>query len=212
MKNLIAILFFVLCMSTANAQIFNFGIKGGVNNNSNGKMREVSGFNDMNISSDKESGYHFGVFAEINLPLWLYIRPELLYTHTESSYKVNGGRNTLELNKIDVPILAGFKVLHWGRILAGPSFSFIMDNDLNGSPNFKNIKNVDSDDFGVNGQIGIGAEFLKKFGADLRYEFGLSETQAIFEGTKTGVGELEMGTVSVDTSPSQVIFSVYYKF
>ena len=91
MKKSILFLIFAFVFSAANAQLFSFGIKGGVNDNSNGEMRDVSGFSDdIEIKSDSETGYHFGVFGEINLPIWLYIRPELNYTHTESSYDLGG--------------------------------------------------------------------------------------------------------------------------
>ena len=106
MKKSILFLIFAFVFSAANAQLFSFGIKGGVNDNSNGKMRDVSGFSDdIEVKSDSETGYHFGVFGEINLPIWLYIRPELNYTHTESSYDLDGYKHTLEMNKIDVPVL-----------------------------------------------------------------------------------------------------------
>ncbi|MDZ7615151.1 MAG: outer membrane beta-barrel protein [Flavobacteriaceae bacterium] len=128
MKKGILFLFLALGISTASAQLFSFGIKGGVNNNSNGNMSEVSGFiGNLDVKSIEEAGYHFGVFGEINLPLWLYIRPELNYTHTESSYKLDGNKQALEMNKIDVPVLAGLKILHWGRIIAGPVFSYMID-------------------------------------------------------------------------------------
>ncbi|MDZ7615150.1 MAG: hypothetical protein U5K51_16745 [Flavobacteriaceae bacterium] len=62
----------------------------------------------------------------------------------------------------------------------------------------------------VNGQIGIGVEFLKKFGADLRYETGFSDTEATFEGDPAGASQ--NGVVRIDTNPEQVILSFYYKF
>jgi hypothetical protein len=208
-----SILFFILAftISTANAQLFSFGIKGGVNDNSNGNMYVLSEFsNDIEVKSDSETGYHFGVFGEINLPIWLYIRPELNYTHTESSYDLGGYKHTLEMNKIEVPVLLGLQILHWGRIFAGPSFSYIMDSDLSGSAAFDDVKSIESDDYGVNGQIGIGVEIMKKFGADLRYEMGFSDTEATFEGDLSGSSS--NGEVRIDTDPEQVILSFYYKF
>ncbi len=213
MRNLILILFLLLGIVTTNAQIFSFGLKGGVNNNSNGDMSGVSGFSsNMKVKSNEEAGYHFGVFSEINLPLWLYVRPEINYTHTESSYKLDGYKHTLNMDKIDVPVLAGLKILHWGRIIAGPVFSYIIDSDLSSSPTYQDVKNTKSDDYGVNGQIGIGVEFLKKFGADLRYETGFSETEATFEGKNVMLGATTDGIVRIDTSPEQIILSFYYKF
>ncbi len=211
MKKSILFLIFAFVFSAANAQLFSFGIKGGVNDNSNGKMRDVSGFSDdIEVKSDSETGYHFGVFGEINLPIWLYIRPELNYTHTESSYDLDGYKHTLDMDKIDVPVLLGLQVLHWGRIFAGPVFSYMMDTELSDSAAFNDVESIETDDYGVNGQIGIGVEIMKKFGADLRYEVGFSDTEATFEGDPSGSSQ--NGVVRIDTDPEQVILSFYYKF
>ena len=71
-------------------QFLNFGFKGGVNYNVNGDLRaavtEIDLYSPV-FKSSEEVGYHIGMLAEIKLPLFLYIRPELVYTHTESSYK-----------------------------------------------------------------------------------------------------------------------------
>lgn len=210
MKKRFLILFLILGINTASAQLFSFGIKGGVNTNANGDMRALSGFGALEVKSNEEAGYHFGVFGEVHLPLWLYIRPELNYTHTESSYNLDDYKHTLEMNKIDIPVLAGLKILHWGRIFAGPVFSYTIDSDLSSSPAFDDVETMEFDDYGVNGQIGIGIEFLKKFGADLRYEVGFSDTEATFEGDPSGTSQ--NGAVRIDTDPEQVILSFYYKF
>lgn len=210
MKNLIFLLFAILVFESASAQFIQFGIKGGLNYNSNGNLRDLSGFeDDFKIKSNEENGYHLGVLMEIDLPLWIYLRPELVYTHTESSYKESGYRSTLEMNKFDVPILAGVKVLRIGRIFAGPVFSYAFDTDLKSNDIFDEVKKIDSEDFAVNGQIGLGVE-LGNLGADVRWELGLSDTQAEFEGELNN--NIDLGVVRVDTSPSQVIFSLYYKF
>lgn len=213
MKNFILILFTLLGLSTTNAQFFSYGIKGGINQNSNGDLTDVEGLiDDIKIESDEELGYHFGVFAEFDLPLWIYLRPELNYTHTESSYEEGGYISTLEMDKVEVPLLAGFRILHWGRIFAGPVFSYIIDTDLSNSELYENVKNVEFDDLGVNGQIGLGLELFKKLGVDIRYEIGLTDTNALFEGDLNGYPGTSESQVKIDTSPEQVILSFYYKF
>ncbi|MGB5263124.1 MAG: outer membrane beta-barrel protein [Lutimonas sp.] len=210
-KLMIIIIVFFGCQIT-NAQLIQYGIKGGVNYNSNGNLQDLSGFeDDFKIKSNEETGYHVGVFSEINLPLWLYVRPELLYTHTESTYKEAGKKSRLEMNKFDVPVLLGFKFLGLGRILVGPSFSYAFDTDLSDTDIFDKVKKIDSDDFSVNGQVGLGLE-LGNLGADVRWEIGLSGTQAIFSGQPSNPEADDISTVRVDTNPQQVIFSVYYKF
>jgi hypothetical protein len=214
MKKLLLIMILIGGFSTMQAQIMNFGIKGGLNYNSNGDLRSLHGFeNDLKISSDQQIGYHIGILGEIKLPLWLYIRPELFYTHTKSNYDENNYSADLTLNKIDAPVLLGIRVLHFGRIFIGPVFTYVMSTDLENTGAFDNIKKISSDDFSMGGQIGAGLEF-GKFGADIRWESGLTDTEAQFVGDITN-GYIDSGQeakIKIDTRPQQFILSIYYKF
>lgn len=212
MKKIILILLMIGSFSIANAQFLNFGIKGGINYNSNGDLRSLD-FSDISenvkISSEEETGYHFGVFTEMKLPLWLYVRPELYYEHTESSYEGAVDKTKLKLDKINAPILVGIRVLSIGRVFLGPSFHYTISTDLKDTPSFNNIKTISSDDFSVGGQIGIGLE-LGRIGADIRWETGFTDTEAIFVGdVLDGLGG---ESIKIDTSPQQFILSFYYKF
>lgn len=213
MKNLLfALLFFTTALSV-NAQFLNWGVKGGMNYNANGDLLATSG----NIvsdpfSSDEELGYHFGLLAEIKLPLFLYIRPELQYTHTESSYSEGGTKAKFKMDKIEAPILLGFRILGIGRLFLGPNFQYIVDNNLSATDNFEIISKGSSDDFAVSGQIGLGLNF-GRFGADIRYETGFTDSQAAFLGEIVdGGSESIPALVSVDSDPQQFILSVYWKF
>jgi hypothetical protein len=206
MKKLLFILILIGSFSVVNAQFLNFGIKGGVNYNSNGDLIVNGNFNNP-IDSDEETGFHIGVLSEIKLPFWMYIRPELVYTHTESSYSNEFGENAkLKKDLIEAPILFGFRILRIGRFFFGPSFQYAISTDLNSS-SLDNIKNISSDDFTVAGQVGLGLNF-GRFGADIRYEVGLSDTDAIFVGNIDDI----LSTVNIDTSQQQFILSFYYKF
>lgn len=208
MKKVIVLIFVLGSILNANAQFLNFGIKGGINYNSNGDLRSVSGFSEIidnvKISSKEETGFHVGAFTEIKLPLWLYLRPELYYEHTESSYQGSTDKTNLTLDKINAPILVGIRVLKIGRVFMGPNFSYTMSTELKDTPSFNNISKISSDDFSVGGQIGIGLE-LGKIGADIRWESGFTDTEAVFLSDV-------IGDIKVDTSPQQFILSFYYKF
>ncbi len=159
MKKLIIIFFIFGAFSTLNAQFFNYGIKGGINYNSNGNLRSVSGFTeDLKIHSDNQTGYHFGVITEFKFPFWLYIRPELLYTHTTSGYQGDAAESELSINKLDMPVLVGIRFLKIGRIFAGPVFTYMFDTEFDDSSVFDNVKNISNDDLSVGGQLGVGVE------------------------------------------------------
>lgn len=210
MKNLLFAFLFFGSILTASAQFLNWGVKGGLNYNANGDLLVVaSDIISEPLSSNQELGYHFGLLAEIKLPLFLYIRPELLYTHTESSYSVDDeGEAMLKMDRIDIPVLLGFRVFKIGRFFFGPSFQYIMNTDLS-AENVDNIKNISYDDFNMAAQVGIGLNF-GRFGADIRWEAGLLGTEALYE-----VNDLEFDDatdVSVDTDNMQFLLSVYWKF
>jgi hypothetical protein len=209
MKKLLFVLILFGAFSVTNAQFLNYGIKGGINYNSNGDLRSLEGFDLLKISSDEEAGFHIGFFSEIKLPFFLYLRPELVYTHTESSYQGENESTKLKKDIIEAPVLIGFRVFKIGRIFLGPSFQYAISTDLKETPSFDNIKNISSDDFTVAGQVGIGIN-LGKIGADIRWESGFSDSEALFIGDV--IGEDNSSSLLVDTSQQQFILSFYYKF
>ena len=212
MKNILIALFFLASISTANAQFLTWGIKGGLNYNANGDLIAISeDIASDPFSSNEELGYHFGLLAEIKLPLFLYIRPELQYTHTESSYSDDGTKAKFKMDKMEAPILVGFRFLGVGRFFLGPNFQYIIDNNLSASDNFETISKASSDDFSVAGQIGLGLNF-GRFGADIRYETGFTDSQAAFLGEVVDGSENIPALVNVDSDPQQFILSVYWKF
>jgi hypothetical protein len=212
MKKRVALLILFGSFLTVNAQFLNWGIKGGMNYNANGDLIAISeNIASDPFSSDEELGYHFGLLAEIKLPLFLYIRPELQYTHTESSYSDDGTKATFKMDKMEAPILLGFRFLGIGRFFLGPNFQYIIDNNLSATDNFEIISKGSSDDFSVAGQIGLGLNF-GRFGADIRYETGFTDSQAAFLGEVVDGSDSIPALVSVDSDPQQFILSIYWKF
>ena len=214
MKSLVAVLAFCFISINVNAQLLNFGLKGGVNYNSNGELRAFSLTNPdqfEKFSSNEEVGYHLGMLAEIKLPLFLYIRPELIYTHTESSYEFDADNGKLKMDKLELPVLIGFRVLKIGRFFFGPNFSYIMNTKLSVPESVSNVSNVGYDDFIVSGQVGIGLNF-GKIGADIRWETGFSDTEASFITENLIPEDSDFNAALADTSHSQFILSFYYKF
>ncbi len=207
MKKIIFTGIFLATLFSGYAQIFNIGLKGGLNYNSNGNLIGTvsdSSFDDyFTRTSHGDYGYHFGAFAEMKLPFWLYIRPELVYTHTVSYYEGLGDSDPkLIINKMDIPVLIGFRIIKIVRVFIGPSFQYILNTK------FDDIKSTDYQDFTVGMQVGAGLEF-GRFGFDVRWEQGISNSEANF--IKGGLPE-NYADINIDTRPSQIIFGVYWKF
>ena len=108
-RNLIKILFSFLMLVFSNITNAQWGIKAGLNYNSNGELKEIpdNAENIIHGSGDKSAGYHVGVIRKIDLPI-MFIKPELIFTKTKSSYDNEGD---FEMSKLDLPIVLGFKMI-----------------------------------------------------------------------------------------------------
>jgi hypothetical protein len=207
MKKVLFTMALALVSSLALAQSKSgFGIKGGLNYAQNGdlKVSQVSdAFNDLTTGSDSKVGYHIGVFYKLDLPI-VFVKPELVYTNTKSSYEGDAGASAdYNVSKIDLPVLAGIGLIGPLEIFAGPSFQYILDNDLDvDGIDLGDVENEISMGF----QIGLGVS-IGKLGADVRYERGFSENEADF--IENNVDTSISG--KIDSRPSQIIFSVSYK-
>ncbi|MDX1364896.1 porin family protein [Arenibacter latericius] len=188
MKKTILLAAFALVSITAFAQNDpGFGIKGGLNYGANGDYFESA----ENAYKDPKSnvGYHVGIFGKIGDKI--YLRPELVYTKTKSDYD----NNSLEMSKLDLPVLLGVNLVGPLHVFAGPAFQYILDTDYDGIT----IGDVEND-FTVGLNIGAGISF-GKFGIDLRYERGFSENEVtVIDGVFSGD--------RIDTRPDQLILSV----
>ncbi|MGJ8743193.1 porin family protein [Polaribacter sp.] len=182
MKKVIVAIFLVcgLCQ-TSNAQT-EFGIKAGVNYNSN-SIEDVQ--TDVFSGAKGKTGYHAGLWLRLNIPgSSLFVKPELVYTSLENEVVFTPGGTTAKntnysFQKIDVPVLLGSKVLKIANIFIGPSFQYILDSDFD----ISDFKDVESEGFTVGVQMGAGVAF-GKFGIDIRWERGLSDSEStFFDGT-----------------------------
>ncbi|WP_273566417.1 outer membrane beta-barrel protein [Maribacter halichondriae] len=201
MKRTLLLAVYAMISITAFAQKDSgFGIKGGLNYGQNGDLVASVGnaAEDIVRGSDGKVGYHFGIFGKIDL-LRLYIRPELLYTKTQSGYDVANGTQ-YDISKLDMPVLVGVKVIGPLHVFAGPTFQYILENELEGLT----VNNIEKD-FSFGAQFGVGVN-LGKIGLDVRYERGLSKNEANFIGDN--VTDI---SGRVDARPSQVIFGLSLK-
>lgn len=178
-----------------------FGIKAGLSYNKNGDLIGSVGDAGQNISEGAEgkAGYHVGFWGKLDFPK-IYLRPELVYSKTKSSYDVNGDSNDYDISKLDLPVLLGYKLIGPLHIFAGPAFQYTLKNDL-GDIEVEDVEN----DFTVGLNAGVGVN-LGKIGVDVRYERGFSENEArIISNNITDIDG------RVDSRPSQIIFALSVK-
>ena len=202
MKKTLLVAAFALIGATAFAQSGSgFGVKAGLSYNKNGDLiSSVSdGGQDIVEGANGKTGFHFGFWGKLDFPK-IYLRPELVYSKTKSSYDVNGDSQDYDISKLDMPVLLGYKLIGPLHIFAGPAFQYTLKNDL-GDLQVEDVKN----DFTVGLNTGVGVN-LGKIGVDVRYERGFTknETEFIDNNVTTVSGR-------VDSRPSQIIFALSLK-
>lgn len=170
MKKLIIASLLMLTVIGANAQKINFGPRVALISTTLDLKDPIAGITE----GDAQIGYQFGVFLRAKL-LGLYIQPELLFTNSESILDVVGsGEAKFEFNKIDVPVMVGYK-LGPLRLQVGPSFSFLTSAE--GTDPLSGLVEDIKDDYNsatIGYQAGIGVDILK-FVIDVKYEGSLSK-------------------------------------
>ncbi|WP_299781957.1 porin family protein [uncultured Formosa sp.] len=168
-----------------------YGIKGGLNYSSNGNY--ISSVGDHIKHSDRNIGFHLGVFAKFGSKL--YFKPELMYTKTSSAYN----HTDLEIQKIDLPALVGFRIIGPLSVFAGPSFQYIIDSKFD---------DIDYDNIEEELSMGLNFGFalnIRTIGIDLRYERGFNNNETDFINNNTS------NDVKIDSRPDQLILSLSIK-
>ncbi len=186
--------FSVISMSFAQVDV---GLKGGISYNSNGDLSEItSGINNIISGADAKTGYNVGFWLNAKLPvLGIFIQPEINYVRTKSAYN----STNYSLQKLDIPVLFGFKILKFAKIYAGPSFQYVMDASFG----LNTIQSMQTDDFSVGMNIGAGFE-IGKLGFDVRYDRGLTASEStVFTNTAQ--------VFNIDARQKQLVFGLTYK-
>lgn len=178
----------LICLG-AQAQSSTFGIKGGIN---------FSKINTDNLNESTVTGYQAGLFARFGSSF--YVQPEVYVA--SSGGKVNGNVGTAAYNgdikftTLNVPLLLGKSFgdenLNF-RVMVGPVYSYIMDQDKNFSANFSgayaDFGNYNNSTLGY--QAGAGID-IGPITADVRYEGGLTEINKNY-GQKQNLWAVSVG-------------------
>ena len=200
-KIVFACLLFIGMSQMSNAQV-QFGLKAGVNYNSD-SFKDVS--NDVLDGAKSKTGYHAGMWFRVKLPVvGLYIRPEFVYTELKNDVtydNISLQRTTsFNLKKIDVPVLLGKKIFGIGNVFAGPSFQYILSSNFG----LSDLSDVSIKNFSLGLQLGGGIE-IGRLGIDVRWERSLSNNEASF------VDNSISSNINFDARVNQIIFGLSYR-
>jgi len=210
MKNkLIALLLMSLLTSSLSFSQIKFGIRGGINSSRlNSSTEVITGDYKITCPNYSVIGYHAGLISQIKL-FSFFIQPELLYSHINNDlnvYNLNSANPEdatavkQTINRIDIPVLVGFK-LSILKLEAGPVASFVISNN-------SDLQTITEYDLQWNKatigyQAGIGLD-IGKIALDVKYEGNLSKL-----GTGITIGNT---TTSFDTRLNQIIVSIGFFF
>jgi hypothetical protein len=179
-KILVATLFFASSLTAvAQAEADNtrdmnpsFGVKGGVN------FATITG--DDIDSPDSRTSFHVGALVEFPMSEMFSIQAEALYSGKGFDFDFAGGdgdKAELQLDYIDVPVLAKIYVTRGLSIEVGPQFSFLVNEEFDFNPNSDDgdIDMDEAESFDIG--LAAGLTFQTDMGlfATGRYTYGLSE-------------------------------------
>jgi hypothetical protein len=196
MKKLVLVLLVFLGSLTAHAQKNGFGLKGGLSST------QVNFEGGQLVPSDAQMGYHLGVFARLG-GVGFFVQPEVLFTQTSGQFLEISSLSSIppinyeaKFNRLDVPVMAGFRLLKIIRVMAGPIASFNIDSSLENAG--KTVQNIDFKNATLGYQAGVGVD-LGPLSFEGKYEGGLSKFTE------------NVGTYTTDNRINQWVLSVGYK-
>lgn len=180
-KQSIILITFLLFFSVLNAQEYIFGIKGGLNFSTIGKLYHIGTINgggigvipfeDTYYSTNKEEGNHYGAFFMINFDKF-FIRGELNFVNLKNRYPLSLKASNWTTERIDIPVLFGIKIYKPLSIYTGPVFSSISTMELEGVEYPIQFKKS-----AIHITAGMLIDF-GRFGFDIRYEYGLKPIES----------------------------------
>lgn len=149
-----------------------FGVKGGVN------FANVTG--DDIDDPDGRTSFHVGAVVEFPMSDMFSLQVEGLYSGKGVEFALEGSdgdKSELQLDYIDVPVLAKIYITKGLSIEAGPQFSFLVNEEFDLNPNSDDgdfdLDEAESFDFG----LAAGLTFQTDMGlfATGRYTYGFSD-------------------------------------
>jgi Outer membrane protein beta-barrel domain len=197
MKKLLLVIVGMMCALQAFSQKNGVGLKVGMSST------QVNFEGQQFVPSDAQLGYHVGAFARLG-GVGFFVQPEVLFTQTSGKFKlelppvssISSTQYEAKFNRLDVPVMAGVRMLKIIRIMAGPIASFNIDSSLKDAG--QTVQNVDFKNATLGYQAGVGVD-LGNLSFEGKYEGGLSK----FTDT--------IGTFSTDNRLNQWVLSVGFK-
>ena len=189
------ILFLLVFSIKLSFSQFEYGLKGGINFDSSGDILVVTDQFEKKGTLDGKSGYHLGVYAEVDF-LILYLRPELQLTKVITQYE----NQSINTSRIELPVSICLKLMGPMSLFLGPTAFFSISQD-------SNELTIDKIQNNISLGLHMGARLkLGPLGVDLRYEKGLSPMESkLLSQAGVPVGG------QINTQPNQFTIGLSFK-
>ncbi|WP_228851897.1 porin family protein [Aegicerativicinus sediminis] len=154
----------MLCLNLGvEAQELHFGVKGGLNFSSIG--------GDETGDMKTLTSFHVGGLMEIMLNEQFSLQPELIYS--AQGAKEDGGDGELNLDYLNVPVMAKYYATEALSIEAGPQFGILINSKITGGGEELDLDDLTkSFEFGLG--VGLSYKILENLFVSGRYNIGLS--------------------------------------
>jgi hypothetical protein len=198
----------ILLIQQSQAQIFNFGLKAGINSNT--FITDKENF----LQGDSKIGFAGGLFFNLRSGMFS-LQPEALFSHKSGMFSystVDDGLDTFfhaSFTNIDFPLLVSFQPIRFFRVGTGPVFSY---------PFKEKVTFTTSQD---NHSVIVDKEFFKDAAYSWQFSAAVEIGRLVFEGRyEIGIDKLNYEldlpnqTISVDPDlkARTFQFTVGYKF
>lgn len=164
-KTIATLILLVLGTGISQAQLLEFGVKGGVN------FANYTGGNVSGVDFKTITSYHAGMVMELKVFENFAIQPELLYSTQGAELEGLGDQVKNELGYLSIPVLAKFYLTSNELSLElGPQASFLVSER-----NEVDANDTNSFEFGIAG--GLSYKITKSIFVSGRYVAGLTEAK-----------------------------------
>ena len=201
-------LIFILLLFSSNViGQGSLGVNFGLNDDNFGSITDLKNkIENYNLDIKNSTGFHFGVFSEIDL-ITFFIRPELnlIFSKSKNASAIQSNNliqiaeHSYKSTDIQMPIIFGYKVLGPLSVFGGPSFKYSLSNS----------SNFDLDEIKDKYSVGLllGTRFkIKSISLGLRYERGLNQKEIQI----INANGIELNDSNVDLTTNKLSLNISY--
>jgi hypothetical protein len=200
-------MFLLLLFSTTVIGQGSLGVNFGLNDDNFGSITDLQNkIENYNLDIKNSTGFHFGVFSEIDL-ITFFIRPELnlIFSKSKNASAIQSNNliqiadHSYKSTDIQMPIIFGYKVLGPVSVFGGPSFKYSLSNS----------SNFDLDEIKDKYSVGLllGTRFkIKSISLGFRYERGLNQKEIKI----INANGIELNDSNVDLTTNKISLNISY--